>query len=52
MMHAQPCGTLRLRSTATASKEAADDETDSAAPPPAPHILAYNKGKMEDIVSL
>ena len=51
-MHSRPRGTLRLRSTAAASTEAADDATDTAAQPPAPHALTYNEVKMEDIVSL
>jgi hypothetical protein len=51
-MHSRPRGTLRLRWTAAASTEAADDATEIATPPPAPHALAYNKVKMEDIVSL
>ena len=51
-MHARPRGTLRLRSTAAASTEAADDATNTDAPPPAPYALAYNKLKMKDIVSL
>ena len=52
VMHARPRGTLRLRSTAAASTDAADDATDTAAPPPTPHALTYNKVKMEAIVSL
>ena len=43
MVHARPRGTLCLRSTAAASTEAADDVTNTDAPPPAPHALSLQQ---------